>query len=121
MNALRMETEEAHAKNEELQSRIKVLEQENLTKEQEINSLTHRNTLLDEEVEKLENALKEAKSQADTGAAHSTELDALQRKLQLLEEEAEEADKNLRETNEKYVSNPCAIFGLVGSNNADSA
>jgi tropomyosin, fungi type len=96
-----METEEAQALNEELKARIKVLEQENLTKEQEINSLTHRNTLLDEEVEKLEKALSEAKSAADNGAANSSELEALTRKVQLLEDEAEEADKNLRETNEK--------------------
>jgi len=101
MASLRMETEEAQAQNEELKNRIKVLEQENLTKEQEISSLTHRNTLLDDEVEKLERALAEAKNAADSGAAHSSELDALQRKLQLLEDEAEEADKNLRETNEK--------------------
>lgn len=101
MTSLRMETEEAQARNEELKARIKVLEQENLTKEQEISSLTHRNTLLDEEVEKLEKALADAKNAADSGAAHSSELDALQRKLQLLEDEAEEADKNLRETNEK--------------------
>jgi hypothetical protein len=106
MNSLRMETEEAQAQNEELRARIKVLEQENLTKEQEITSLSHRNTLLEEEVDKLEKALQDAKSAADSGAAHSTELDALQRKLQLLEDEAEEADKNLRETNEKYVAVP---------------
>ncbi|KAI5820765.1 tropomyosin [Pyronema omphalodes] len=101
MNSLRMETEAAQAQNEELQAKIKVLEQENLTKEQEIASLSHRNTLLDEEVEKLEKALAEAKTAADSGASSSAELDALQRKLQLLEDEAEEADKNLRETNEK--------------------
>lgn len=104
MNALRLETDQAHAKNEELTARVKTLEQENLTKEQEIHSLTHRNSLLDAEVEKLEKALAEAKSAADTGAAHGSEVDSLNRKLQLLEEEAEEADKNLRETNEKQVA-----------------
>jgi tropomyosin len=114
MNSLRMETEEAQAQNEELRARIKVLEQENLTKEQEITSLGHRNTLLEEEVDKLEKALTDAKSAADSGAAHSTEMDSLQRKLQLLEDEAEEADKNLRETNEKYVADPvtCPLLPL---------
>ncbi|KAI5848672.1 tropomyosin [Morchella snyderi] len=101
MNTLRLETEQAQQKNEELAARVKVLEQENLTKEQEIASLTHRNSLLDGEVEKLEKQLSEAKSAADTGAAHGSEVDSLSRKVQLLEEEAEEADKNLRETNEK--------------------
>lgn len=99
---LRAESEEAQAKVEELQARIKVLEQENLSKEQEIVSLTHRNSLLEEEVEKLELTVKDAKSAADSGAASSSEVENLQRKVQLLEDEAEEADKNLRETNEKY-------------------
>jgi len=101
MNALRLETEEANAKIEELQNRVKLLEQENLAKDQDNASLTYRNNLLDGEVEKLEKALADSKTAADTGAAHGTEVDALTRKVQLLEEDAEETDKNLRETNEK--------------------
>lgn len=104
MNALRLETDQAHARIEELAARVKVLEQENLTKDQEILSLTHRNTLLTDDLDKTEKVLAEAKSAADTGAAHGSEVDSLNRKLQLLEEEAEEADKNLRETNEKQVA-----------------
>lgn len=101
MNALRMEAERAQEGNAELAARIKVLEQENLAKEQEITSLSHRNQLLEGDVEKLEEKIKELKSSADSGATSSQEVESLQRKVQLLEEEAEEADKNLRETNEK--------------------
>lgn len=104
MNALRLETDQAHAKNEELATRVKALDHENLTKEQEIISLKHQNTLLTTELDKTEKNLAEAKSAADSGAAHGSEVDSLNRKLQLLEEEAEEADKNLRETNEKQVA-----------------
>ena len=103
MNSLRLEADETHQKYEEAAARVKVLEQENLTKEQEITSLSHRNTLLEGDVEKLEVQLAEAKRAAETGTQHSNDLEALQRKLQLLEDEAEEADKNLRETNEKFV------------------
>lgn len=103
MNNLRLEAEEAQEKVEELKTKVKTLEQENLAKEQEITSLNHRNQLLEGEVEKLETALKEAKDAANQGAQHDTQNEALQRRLQLLEEEAEDADKNLRETNEKYV------------------
>jgi tropomyosin len=110
METLRLEAEDAHTKVEELAHRVKVLEQENLSKEQEISSLTHRNSLLDAEVEKLEKALADAKTAADTGTVNSTELESMSRKLQLLEEEAEEADKNLRETNEKYV--PFLLFPI---------
>lgn len=101
MNSLRIEADEAASKVEELQKQIKVLEQENLAKEHEVTSLTHKNSQLEAEVEKLETALKEHKSDKDEGSAALTQNETLQRRLQLLEEEAEEADKNLRETNDK--------------------
>lgn len=103
METLRRNADEASARAEELQSKVKVLEQENLHKEQEITSLQHKNQMLAEEVEKLEAGIKEAKATADENAQHSTQNESLQRRIQLLEDEAEEADKNLRETNEKYV------------------
>jgi hypothetical protein len=103
MNALRIEADENQAKAEELQTKVKALEQENLAKEQEITSLTHRNQLLETEVEKLEAGIKEAKGIAGESSQHSQQNEALTRRLQLLEEEAEEADKTLRETNEKYA------------------
>ena len=83
-------------------AKVKSLEQENMAKEQEITSLTHRNQLLETEVEKLEGAHKESKAVADESSHHSSQNEALQRRLQLLEDEAEQADKNLRESNEKY-------------------
>jgi tropomyosin len=101
MNSLRIEADENAAKAEELKAKVKTLEQENLQKEQEITSLTHRNQLLEGEVEKLESSVKEAKSAAGESSQHSQQNESLTRKLQLLEEEAESADKTLRETNEK--------------------
>jgi len=113
MNALRIESEESAAKNEELQSKVKSLEQENLSKEQEITSLQHKNSMLEQEVEKLEGMHKDAKAAADESAQHGTQNEGLQRRVQLLEEEAEENDRVLRETNEKYVypSTFCARSG----------
>lgn len=101
MNSLRLEADEAIAKVEELQTKVKTLEQENLAKEQDITSLQHKNGLLEGEVEKLETAIKDFKKVADEGQEHGTQNETLQRRLQLLEEEAEEADKTLREANEK--------------------
>lgn len=124
MNALRLEADEAQSQVEELKAKIKALEQENLAKEQEITSLTHRNQLLEGEIEKVEGNMKEYKDKADVSAQHDTQNEALQRRLQLLEEEAEEADKNLRETNEKYVlgfiSKPKRVFA-ANYVNIDSA
>ncbi|CAG7948118.1 unnamed protein product [Penicillium nalgiovense] len=101
MVTLRAEADEAHELVDELKAKVKTLEQENLSKEQEITSLNHRNQLLEEEVEKAEAALKEAKDAASQSLQHDTQNEALQRRVQLLEEEAEENDKTLRETNEK--------------------
>src|SRR5690554_1745639 len=96
MNSLRIEADEATAKVQELQDTIKTLQQENLSKEQEITSLQHKNGLLEAEVEKLEVNNKEIKATAEESTQHGRQNETLQRRLQLLEEEAEEADKNLR-------------------------
>lgn len=106
MNQLRLEADESAAKVEEMQAKVKQLEQDNLAKEQEITSLSHKNGLLETEVEKLETAIKDFKKAAEDGTQHSSTNEALTRRLQLLEEEAEEADKTLREANEKYVEVP---------------
>ena len=106
MNQLRLEADESASKVEELQAKVKTLEQENLAKEQEITSLSHKNGLLESEVEKLDTSIKDLKKTADEGQVHGTQNETLQRRLQLLEEEAEEADKTLREANEKYALPP---------------
>jgi len=101
MAALRVEADENASKVEELKAKIKTLEAENLTKEQEVTSLTHKNQVLEAEVEKLESGIKDAKATADESAQHGSQNEVLQRKLQVLEEEAEKADKEMRETNDK--------------------
>ena len=103
MNVLRQESEESAAKVEELQGKVKTLEQENLQKEQEITSLQHNKTVLETEVEKLEGLHSKAKGEVAESAQHGTQNESLQRKVQLLEDEAEANDKTLRETNEKYA------------------
>lgn len=109
MNSLRLEADENAARADELKAKVKQLEQENLAKEQEITSLTHRNQLLETEVEKLETGIKEAKVLAADGAQSGAQTEALNRRLQVLEEEAENADKTLKETTEKYKYHTVAL------------
>ena len=109
MNSLRLEADESAAKVEELLGRVKALEQENLSKEQEITSLQHKNGLLEADNEKLEENVKKHKTDADAGSSAIGQHESLQRRVQLLEDEAEAADKTLRETNEKYVAASAAI------------
>ncbi|KAK9449955.1 tropomyosin [Limtongia smithiae] len=101
IGALRIEAETAQDRADESSKRVKELEAELMTKEQEITSLTHKNSLLEEEVDKLEKQLGEAKTAAEDGAAHGSANESLTRKLNKIEEELEESDKNLRETTEK--------------------
>jgi tropomyosin len=65
--------------------------------------LSHKNQVLETEVEKLEGGIKEHKEEAEKHSGASNQHDSLTRKLQVLEDEAEQADRTLRETNEKYV------------------
>lgn len=109
MEALRVEADESSSKVDELQAKVKTLDQENLSKEQEITSLTHRNGVLEAEVEKLEKLHGDAKAAADESSQHGTQNESLTRKIQLLEDEAEANDKTLRETNEKYVTSTCTL------------
>ena len=104
MAHLREEADQAVAQVEELSGKVKALEQENLTKDQEIRSLSHKNQLLEEEVDKLETSLSEAKAASAEGSAHSKTNENLTRKLQILEDEAEEAQKKLKITNDSYVT-----------------
>ena len=114
MNALRVENDEVSAKHEELQGKVKVLEQENLAKEQEITSLSHKNQLFETEVEKLENKNKDLQKALEEASGAGTHNESLQRRLQLLEEEAEESDRNIRETNEKYGTYElCCLHRLI--------
>jgi tropomyosin len=101
MNALRIEADDSAAKAEEYKARVKTLESETTQKEQEITSLTHKNQVLESEVEKLEGQVKTYKDEAGAGAAAGTQAESLTRKIQVLEEEAEESDRTIRELNEK--------------------
>ena len=103
MQQLRAEADASSAKADELAAKVKTLEQENLAKEQEITSLTHKNQTLETELEDLHGRHNDIKKELDQSGAHGTQNESLQRRLQILEEEAEEADKSLRETNDKYV------------------
>jgi tropomyosin, fungi type len=101
MEKLRIEADETAAKNEELAAKVKALEQENLAKEQEITSLTHRNQLLDDKHEKIGSELTTLKKGADSIDTLREENENLKRRLEILEDEAEKADKDVREANEK--------------------
>lgn len=96
-----MEVETSTATSEELKAKVKALEQENTAKEQEIRSLTHKNGVLEQDLEKVEAEVKKLKTEVGEMGHHGTQNESLQRRLQILEEEAEESDRNIRETNDK--------------------
>jgi tropomyosin, fungi type len=85
------------------EAEVKKLQQELLSKEQEITSLTHRLSLLEEQNEKYEAKLNESKAAAVDAESDRSTKESLTRKVQLLEEELDAAERNSKEVVEKYV------------------
>jgi tropomyosin len=98
-----VEADQATARAEEAEAKVKVLEQEHLSKEQEITSLSHKLSILEAENEKIEGQLVTAKQGRLEGESSSKDVENLQRKIQLLEDELDQAEKNVKETMEKCV------------------
>lgn len=122
MQQLRADADASSAKADELAAKVKTLEQENLAKEQEITSLTHKNQTMEAELEDLHGRHNDLKKEVDQSGHQGTQNEALQRRLQILEEEAEEADKSLRETNDKYVLSVLWVSTMLTSHGmVDSA
>lgn len=88
---------------EEAEAKNKKLEQEIYTRDQEITSLQHKLSVLDESLEKAEAKLADAKAATEEGETSKMTAENLTRKIQLLEEELDTAEKNVKETVEKYV------------------
>ncbi|KAG8745648.1 hypothetical protein FRC10_007345 [Ceratobasidium sp. 414] len=101
MANLRAEADAATERAEQAEAKVKKLEQELLTKEQENTSLGHQKAFLEAENEKLDQKLKEAKDAGDAGASSRATAEDLARKVQLLEDELDAAEKNVKETVEK--------------------
>lgn len=101
MSILHKKIDEATCEADTYKNKCKDLEQETLTKEQEIKSLTHRNEVLEQQLERLEGNLKAAQFSADQDDTNSSRVESLERKVKLLETEADETDKNMREITEK--------------------
>jgi tropomyosin, fungi type len=81
---------------------VKSLELTNTSKDQEITSLTHRNELLEKQLEEYEKKMEKFKGLENDESGARGERESLMRKIALLEEESEQNDKNLKETTEKY-------------------
>lgn len=103
LNNLRLEADHAIERAEASEAKNKKLEQLLLEKEQEITSLTHKLTVIDQQLEKAESKLEDAKRENMDNSASKTTSEGLQRKIQLLEEELDAAEKNAKDTVEKWV------------------
>jgi tropomyosin len=98
---LRVEADAAVERAEEAEKKNKGLEQHLLANEQEIKSLTHRNGLLEAELEKNESKITEFKNEKAAGENSHTTLDGLTRKVQILEGDLENTEHRLQESASK--------------------
>lgn len=101
INGFKLEAEKWQEKADELAENIKVLQQDNDEKDNQIASLNRKNVILEEEVEKLESNLTEVKATANESHSLQASNENYTKKLQVLEQELDEADKNLKETTAK--------------------
>ncbi|KAL7009829.1 tropomyosin-2 [Cystobasidiomycetes sp. EMM_F5] len=99
--ALRVEADTNATRAEEAEAKVKKLDHDILTKDQEIQSLQHKLSVAEADLEKLESSLKEHKSAKEEAGQHRDTNESLTRKISLLEEELDTAEKNLRETTDK--------------------
>lgn len=101
LSSLKLEADTAQEKLEEAEARIKQLEEDNLSKEQEINSYVHKTSTLEKENEKLESQLDEQKKLANEGIAHSSAKDALSTRNSELETQLDDATSKNKELSDK--------------------
>jgi len=101
MSQLRMEADNAVTRAEEAEAKNKKYEQALLEKDQEITSLSHRLGLLESDLDKAEEKVKDYKTAQADGENSKMTNEGLIRKIQLLEEELDAAEKNVKETVEK--------------------
>lgn len=98
---LRVEADAAIERAEAAEKRNKELEQLLLANEQEIKSLTHRNGLLEGELEKNESKIMEFKHEKAAGENSHATVDGLTRKVQILEGDLENTERRLQESASK--------------------
>ena len=103
LTQLRLEADNAVARAEEAEAKNKTLQQELLSKEQDIQSLTHRLSNAESQLDKAEGQISAAKLVHDEHETSKTTNEGLQRKIQLLEDELDKAEKNLKDTVERCV------------------
>jgi tropomyosin len=104
MTQLRFEADNAVTRAEDAEEKLKKYDQLLLEKDQEITSMNHKISVLEAELDKVDNKLAEAKASQDEGESLKSGNENLTRKVALLEEELDAAEKNVKETMEKYVS-----------------
>lgn len=100
---MRVEADTNATRAEEAEAKVKKLDHDILTKDQEIQSLQHKLSVAEADLEKLESSLKEHKSAKEEAGQHRDTNESLTRKISLLEEELDTAEKNLRETTDKWA------------------
>jgi tropomyosin, fungi type len=103
LTQLRVEADNAVERAEAAEAKNKTYEQQLLERDQEIQSLQHKLSVMDAELEKAEGKITEMKAANQEGDAVRSTSEGLQRKIQLLEEELDAAEKNVKETVEKCV------------------
>lgn len=96
-------------------AKIKDLEAAQLQSENEIKSLTHKNTQLEAEAAKLEDALSQAKKEMAAQAQTGITSENLSRKIQVLEGEVEQWEKKFEAERDEHAKTKRELDELASS------
>ncbi|PVU90936.1 hypothetical protein BB559_003475 [Furculomyces boomerangus] len=101
INSIRLEAEAASARADAAEMALKQLNDQQTEREHEINSLTNRVSMLEEELERKDAKIAETKQLVEDNENSKNAGDTLSKRIHMLEEKLEEAELELQQTKEK--------------------
>ncbi|OMJ23703.1 putative asparagine-tRNA ligase, mitochondrial [Smittium culicis] len=100
---IRLEADAASARADAAELALKQINEQQIEREQEIISLQNRITLLEDELDRKESRIAEAKQLAEDHESTRDASDVLNKRIHLLEEKLETAELELQQTKEKNM------------------
>ncbi|KAJ1559414.1 hypothetical protein HK096_000632 [Nowakowskiella sp. JEL0078] len=100
---LRIESETNLSRAEKSDNEVKELKAELQKRENEVQSLNNKITLLSLDLERAESRIAEVKIKKNEGDKEESQVEVMTRKVQMLETHLDEKERALRETTEKCV------------------
>ena len=107
-----MESESSSARADKAEGDVKQLQTELSRRENEVLTLTNKVTLLQEELQRQEKRIEEAKIRQTQDDKETTIIESMQRTIGMLEQQVDEKERGRKEAVEMYVPYS-SLIGVV--------